>query len=118
MTTVRQRLETDEEALLIADEAPQHSDDEPLKLLRIHDCKIPKKTTHAYQPADQFILTMVKARVGRGWDAWVEDIFARKSNDTAVAEMSVSHMPTLRKREYALLAGAIKDLPVDSIVRS
>ena len=31
--------------------------------------------------------------------------------------MSVSHMPTLRKRKYALLAEAIKDLPVDSIVR-
>ena len=51
VTTVRHRLETDEEALLIADEAPQHSDDEPLKLHRIRDCKIPKKTTHAYQPA-------------------------------------------------------------------
>ena len=42
----------------------------------------------------------------------------KNSKDTAIAEMSVSHMPTLRKRKYALLAGAIKDLPVDSIVRS
>ena len=32
--------------------------------------------------------------------------------------MSVCHMPTLRKCKYALLAGAIKDLPVDSIVCS
>ena len=69
-------------------------------------------------PADQFITTTVKARVCRGWDAWVEDIFARNCNDTAIAEISVSHMPTLQKRKYALLAGAIKDLPVDSIVRS
>ena len=83
-----------------------HTMAEPLKLHRIRDYKIPKKTTHAYQPADQFIITMVKACVCRGWDAWVEDIFARNSNDTAIAEMSVSHMPTLRKRKYALLAGA------------
>ena len=67
VTKVRQRLETDEEALFIAEEAlfiadevPQHSDDEPLKLHRICDCKIPKKTTHAYQAADQFIITTVK----------------------------------------------------------
>ena len=74
---------------MIADEVPQHSDDEPLKLRRNRDCKIPKKTTHAYQPANQFIITTVKARVCRGWDAWVEDIFARNSNDRAIAKMSV-----------------------------
>ena len=34
------------------------------------------------------------------------------------AERSVSHLPTLQKRKYASLAGAIKDLTVDSIVRS
>ena len=73
----------------------KHSGDEPLKLHRIRDCKIPKKTTHAYQPADRFIITTVKARVCRGWGTWVEDIFARNSNDPAIAEMSVSHMPTL-----------------------
>ena len=37
---VRGRLETEEEALLIADEAPQHSGDEPLKHHRIRERKI------------------------------------------------------------------------------
>ena len=69
-------------------------------------------------PASVVVTVTVKAGVCRGWDAWVEDIFACNSNDTAIAEMSVSDMPTLRKRKYALLPGAIKDLPVDSIVRS
>ena len=82
MTIVLLGLETDKEGLQIAGEAPQHSDDEPLKLHKITDCKIPKKTAHAYQPAYQFIITAVKACVCCGWDAWVEDIFARNSNDT------------------------------------
>ena len=67
---------------------------------------------------DQFIITTLKARVCRGWDAWVEDIFVCNSNDTAIAEMPISDVPTPRKRKYTLLAGAIKDLPVDSIVHS
>ena len=40
-------------------------------------------------------ITTVKTRVCQGWDAWVEDIFARNSNDMALAKMSVSHLPTL-----------------------
>ena len=89
------RLETEEEALLIADEVPQHSGDEPLKHHRIRERKTPKKTTHAYQPVDHFNITMGKTCVCRGWDAWVEDIFVRNSNNMAIAGMSVSHLPTL-----------------------
>ena len=60
--------------------------------------------THVFQPADQFIIASIKALTQVAWDNWVEDLFARNSNGQGIAEVMVSHMPTVRKRKYSFLA--------------
>lgn len=92
------------QALLISDAAPQHSDVGTLEANGIRVVVIPKNMTHVFQPADQFVIAGLKAQTQVAWDNWVENIFAQNSTDQAIAELTVSHMPTVRKRKYALVA--------------
>ena len=55
---------------MIANEAPDHLDDEPLNLDRICECKVSKKIAHAYKPVDWLLsprLKHVAAKVRMHW---------------------------------------------------
>ena len=97
----------DQEALLIADAAPQHVHGAKLKDAGIRHVQIPKNMRHVFQPADQFVICGLRQSTLKAWDDWVEGIFAANANDLAVAEMSISHLPTVRRRKYALIAAAV-----------
>ena len=94
----------DGKALLVADAAPQHADCGKLEDNGIRVVIIPKNMTHVFQPADQYVIACLKAYTQSAWDNYVEELFAQHGNDEAVAELMVSHIPTLRKRKYALVA--------------
>lgn len=103
---VRSRLppSADSRALLVRDAAPQHADDGQLDDNGVRVVVIPKNMTHVFQPADQFVIASIKALTQVAWDNWVEEVFSRNSNDTAIAQLTISNLPTVRKRKFAFLA--------------
>ena len=108
----------DASAVLIVDAAGQHSVTSIVDDAGITVVEVPKKQTHIFQPADQYVIAGLKAKAAKAWDDFVESLFAANSLNTAVAELTISSKPILRKRMYSFLARAVDELGTAAVVSS
>lgn len=107
--------------LLLLDDAQQHWDPAVVRKARdagVDFLKIPKKMTHIYQPADQYIIADLKRKVTVSWQGWVESLFASRDPDSAVAAMCTTSIPVLKRRMYTYLADAVAALGTDPVLSS
>eukprot|EP00760_Papus_ankaliazontas_P007209 PhM_4_TR13305/c0_g1_i1/m.77158 len=70
--------------------------------------KVPKKQTHIFQPADQYIIANIKELACQAWGNYVEDTFAKQDVDEAVQEISVTSLPVVRGLKLGFLIQAIE----------
>jgi hypothetical protein len=115
----RRRLSVpdDTKALLIIDAAGQHAIDETRALLAQHHCavvQIPPKTTHVFQPADQFIIANIKRKAVAAYNDWLTEIFRNQSLSEAARVATATSIPVLRKLKVSFLVRALStgDWPV------
>ena len=114
----RTHYRPDMPAVLVVDAAPQHSGVDLLSAEGIQLVEIPKKMTHVYQPADQYVIRGLKSKADVAWDEYVETLFAAHNVDDAVAELTVRNKPVIRSRMYRFLAHAVEQLGASAIVSS
>ena len=106
----RNRGQPSAPAIVLVDAAPQHSGDFGFSAANIRVVEIPKKMTHIFQPADQYVIAGLKRKMSVAWDAFVEQQFAQHSTDVAIAELKLSNKPMVRSRMYSFLASAVDEL--------
>jgi hypothetical protein len=98
----------DGKAVLIIDAATQHSFDEVRATLAAHNCsvvKVPEKTTHVFQPADQYVIANFKKGVEEGYGQWIEAVLAAKGAKIGCAEIvaTLNSVPKKRRVKVALM---------------
>ena len=96
-------------------QATQHVGLDTLQAHNIVAVDVPKKMTHIFQPADQYVIAGIKSLVNQAWCSYVESLF---STEEAIAHMLVSNKPGLRAKMYGFLADAIAALSESSILAS
>jgi hypothetical protein len=110
-------LDPTEKAVLIIDAAAQHCIEETqAELAKIH-CdvvQIPPKTTHVFQPADQFIIANVKAVANNKFLEMYTAAYATQSAKAAFQHMNITKLPWLRERKVHCLMAALGD-PGDAV---
>ena len=84
----------------------------------IKNVPIPKKMTHICQPADQWIIAVLKAKVNAARDESVQSLFATMGVQEAVAEFCCRSAPVFRKRMYKFYASAIDSINMATIIGS
>ena len=101
-------LPHDEPALLLFDYAGQHDGvAEALNAASIELQYVPKKMTHIFQPADQYVICCLKKRTTTGWKKWIESLFEDQTVEEAVATMTCHSAPVRRKVKFRLLKEAL-----------
>jgi hypothetical protein len=121
IATTRREDPTDVIVLLI-DQAPQHVEDQELQNLfkekNVVLIEVPKKMTHAFQPADMLIISNIRKHAQTAWHGYVQQLFATFETHEAVRQMYSSAMAICRTRKYAFLSEAIQKLSPAAIQRS
>ena len=74
--------------------------------------------THAFQPADQFVISTLKALVHTGWNKYVEALFAQHDVEGAVGIMYSSCATVVKKQKYRLFAEALDVISRDVVYAS
>jgi hypothetical protein len=95
-------------AVLIVDAATQHSFDELRAKLADHNCavvKVPEKTTHVFQPADQYVIANFKKAVEEGYGRWIESVIAPKGPKAGCADIvaTLNSVPKKRRVKVGLM---------------
>jgi len=80
--------------------------------------RLPKKMTHVWQPADQYIIKDIKGGVNHEWDAWTRTLWKDKGVAEAVKSFCTRSVPVLRARLYLFLSRAINRLKEAVILAS
>ena len=98
-----ERNEFDVTPILIIDGAPQHKCqillDSGVKIV-----SVPFKQTHVFQPADQWIIAMLRSLLLQGWSDWVEEVFANNDVQHAVSVIITNSAPQIRKKKFELFS--------------
>ena len=106
-------------ACLIVDAAPQHLfDEEMLKQCaekNIFVVRVPVKQTHIFQPADQFVIAVLKAMILRAWYEYVALVMANYATDDALKMMYTKNTTHLKKIKYELVSKAIEQVSTQAI---
>ncbi len=106
---------------LILDAARQHHFDEMEEICMENNIAIvgiPPGLTHAFQPADQFIISGLKAKVHSAWNKFVEGLFATHDVDSAIGIMFSSSATAVKKLKYKLFSEALHSLPPGQVLAS
>ena len=106
---------------LILDAASQHKFDGIDELCAesgIAIVGVPPGLTHAFQPADQFVISTLKALVHTGWNKYVEALFAQHDVEGAVGIMYSSCATVVKKQKYRLFAEALDVISRDVVYAS
>jgi hypothetical protein len=91
------------------------------KLLKDNNVRfidVPKKMTHAFQPADMLIICNIKKHAQEAWKKFVQGLFAKFETNEAIKQMYSGCMPVVRARKYAFLSEAITKATSATVVRS
>jgi hypothetical protein len=107
--------------VLLLDHAPQHlcgglKDD--MLAANIKVVMIPPKMTHYFQPADQFIIPNVRARIVKHAEMCFTAITMQSNFTDAVKQMYTCERPKLRQQKYVFFKKALEDLPTAVIKKS
>ena len=106
-------------ALLIIDEATQHSGtDEILLGSSCYVVRIPKKMTHVFQPADQFVISGLKQRAIQLYNDDVSRIFARSDLNSAISNVICTSRTLCREKKVSYIVQAMQELPQAQIMAS
>jgi hypothetical protein len=110
VTGLRGRLGEDAKAALIIDAAPQHAGIEQLAAdNNIVLIQVPKKQTHVFQPADQFVIANIRKRIKSERNNWIEDLVRNcgaQTKEAAEALLCKAHVLRDRKAKFLLNATA------------
>ena len=112
-----ERNEFDVTPILIIDGAPQHK----CQILLDSGVKIvpvPFKQTHVFQPADQWIIAMLRSLLLQGWSDWVEEVFANNDVQHAVSVIITNSAPQIRKKKFELFSAALRKVSSNCVVDS
>ena len=112
-----QRGEFDVTPILIIDGAPQHKY-HILLAAGVKIVQVPYKQTHVFQPADQWIIAMLRSLLFQGWSDWVEAIFAQNDVIHAVKLLVVNSAPAIRKKKFELFSAALRKVSANCVVDS
>lgn len=112
-------LRDNEKAVLVLDAAVQHvTRDSGLNVENIDVIDIPKKQTHCFQPADQFIISGLKKKATKAWGNHVEEMFAAAEAGDATVQMLDRRMKLRRDRKYKYLAEALDTISNEVVEKS
>ena len=107
------RRDLTEPVCLILDAAHQHvfdgMDDICLEH-NIHIVQVPPGLTHAFQPADQYVIAGLKAKSRAAWNEYVEELYSRFPVDSVIAMLYSSSAKIVRSKKYDFMAFAIDEL--------
>ena len=112
-----QRGEFDVTPILIIDGAPQHKY-HILLAAGVKIVQVPYKQTHVFQPADQWIIAMLRSLLFQGWSDWVEAIFAQNDVIHAVKLLVVNSAPAIRKKKFELFSAALRKVSANCVLDS
>ena len=117
---VRCGLPAEARALFLYDAATQHGETaEYLKSFNCDSIECPPKMTHAFQPADMFVISNIKAFTRTAWTKWVEDQFALLPAAEAAKKVENLGTATQKKvQKYQMLSEAVIRLQPPSIQKS
>eukprot|EP00759_Apiculatamorpha_spiralis_P048728 PhF_6_TR44116/c1_g2_i4/m.67323 len=104
-------------AVLIIDQAEQHKC-ETLSNAGVCCVAVPKKQTHIFQPADQFIIAGIKAGTTAAWNKWVQQLFTANDVEEAVKHLQISTLSSLRSQKFSFLGQAIDKISLEQVTRS
>ena len=106
-------------ALLIIDEATQHSGTDEILIGSSCDVvRIPKKMTHVFQPADQFVISGLKQRAIQLYNDDVSRIFARSDLNSAISNVICTSRTLFREKKVSYIVQAMQELPQAQIMAS
>ena len=114
----------DQVAVLILDQASQHIiDDELLKKHNIRIVLVPKKCTHVFQPADQFVISGLKQLARKKWYAIItsslaEGIREKRDVDTLTDEILQNRTKYRRKNKVQCLVEAALEISKEQVRKS
>lgn len=108
----------DKTAVFFYDAAPQHSQVDAFQRANIVQIELPKKLTHIFQPADQYIIASVKQLCEQAEQKWVSEIFAKNDLSEANKLSIVTSHPVLRRLKFEHIADSIDRINPMVIVRS
>ena len=64
--------------------------------------EVPGKMTHIYQPADQFVISNLRSRIGKSWEGYVEYTVSTQGAIDAAITMQCEAAFVKREREDAI----------------
>lgn len=109
-------------ALWFLDEASQHvpapQDQVALDSNKILIIKIPAKTTHIFQPADQYIIPTLKKKIKKAYQASFEDYFAQNEISDAVKKACSNSVPNQRVRLLNSIHVALSTMSAEVVNKS
>jgi hypothetical protein len=114
----REHIPDDVRGILILDQAPQHARLNDARWNQLVHVAIPKKQTHIWQPADQWIIACFKKYLKSCWKGYLQEVFRNNELPEAVKEVLVSSLPVLRARKYAFVVEALSKLKVEDLYSS
>ena len=114
----REHIPADVEAILILDQAPQHININDARWRELIHVAIPKKQTHIWQPADQWIIACFKKYLRACWKGYLKQVFKNNDLNEAVKNVLVTSLPVLRARKYSFVVEALSKMQPDTLFAS
>jgi D-lyxose ketol-isomerase len=110
----------DQQAILIYDSATQHSVTSTyLEPKRIDCICVPPKMTHIFQPADQFVISNLKATARKIYNDQITEIVQQAGGvDEIVKQLTVTNVKVNRERKIQCLVQAMNLLSESSVLTS
>eukprot|EP00760_Papus_ankaliazontas_P001556 PhM_4_TR10507/c2_g1_i4/m.106140 len=103
--------------VLIIDQAGQHKMD-TLTAAGFKIVFVPKKLTHIFQPADQFIIAGIKELSVNALSGWRSDLFEDNNIQEAVKVLVDTNAPTVRKQKITAMLKAVRTLSPAAVEKS
>ena len=120
ISVIRERDQVPEDVtpVLILDQAPQHTGVNDARWRSLIHVAIPKKQTHIWQPADQWIIACFKKFLKGCWKGYLQQVFRNNELNDAIKELLMTSLPVLRARKHAFILEALTRIQPDTLYSS